>query len=37
MVNTSALKKGAPPPRENNKNLTQTDPQRLKERTSLSN
>ena len=26
MVNTSALKKGAPPPRENNRNLPQTDP-----------
>ena len=26
MVNTSALRKGAPPQRENNRNLTQTDP-----------
>ena len=26
MVNTSALKKGAPPPRENNRNLPQIDP-----------
>ena len=25
MVNTSALKKGAPPPREKNRNLTETD------------
>ena len=26
MVNTSALKKGAPPPRKNNRSLPQTDP-----------
>ena len=26
MANTSALKKGVPPPRENNRNLIQTNP-----------
>ena len=29
MVNTSALKKGAPPPRETNRSLIQTDPRPL--------
>ena len=37
MVNTSALKKGAPPPRETNRSLIQTDPRPLEERTSRSN
>ena len=29
MANTSALKKGAPPPRETNRSLIQTDPRPL--------
>ena len=32
MANTSALKKGAPPPRENNRNLIQTNPRPLEEK-----
>ena len=32
MANTSALKKGTPPPREKNRNLIQTNPRPLEEK-----